>query len=431
MKIIKFGYSGYPPFVDRGATPSGLCIDLVVSSIKAFNGNASSVECYWHDWQQKLQEGTIDVYCNPAFPSLGRTFYYIPIIQIGTLKCIFTKKLYPAFNNIVEGIKGILNRMAKAHLSHQNDIVHQLEVDLRDHLANLADNSSGLAVVKGFTDEYTLDLLRVPIAKRIESEGYIEKLSQLCNEGYIIVSDEFTVREVENKVTNTPIYIADLLGSDFHSSLPAGFALRHEDKELISSLKEQFLDESSSFNKVIETHLHSLNMDQNVVISRMDSLTLINSERSFDWKVSCGINFSSPLRGVKVFINYAREDNTKVKRIYRELKKIGLLPFLDAHDLQAGQYWKNEIYNQIENSDFVLLCLSNQSTTKKGFVQNEIRHALEIAKNIPFGKAFVIPVKLEDCELPRELSDIQTIEIFKRGGMDKLVKSIYFHELQK
>jgi len=38
--------------------------------------------------------------------------------------------------------------------------------------------------------------------------------------------------------------------------------------------------------------------------------------------------------------------------------------------------------------------------TKQGFVQKEIRFALDIADEHPPGRIFIIPVRLVDCDVP-------------------------------
>ena len=51
-------------------------------------------------------------------------------------------------------------------------------------------------------------------------------------------------------------------------------------------------------------------------------------------------------------------------------------------------------------ADVVIVCLSDHSITKQGFVQKEIRFALDIADEHPPGRIFIIPVRLVDCDVP-------------------------------
>lgn len=59
-----------------------------------------------------------------------------------------------------------------------------------------------------------------------------------------------------------------------------------------------------------------------------------------------------------------------------------------------------EIPKAIDTSDVILVCLSKNSVNKEGYVQKEIAFALDKALEKPEGAIFIIPVKLEDCEVP-------------------------------
>lgn len=48
--------------------------------------------------------------------------------------------------------------------------------------------------------------------------------------------------------------------------------------------------------------------------------------------------------------------------------------------LVAGQNWELEIQRAARASDIVLVCLSSESVTKAGFMQREIKQALDVAR---------------------------------------------------
>ena len=52
---------------------------------------------------------------------------------------------------------------------------------------------------------------------------------------------------------------------------------------------------------------------------------------------------------------------------------------MDEINLVPGQDWAIEIKKAVRRSDFVLVCLSASAVTKNGFVQKEIRFALDVA----------------------------------------------------
>ena len=100
----------------------------------------------------------------------------------------------------------------------------------------------------------------------------------------------------------------------------------------------------------------------------------------------------------KVFISYAKEDMGFAKKLYTDLRNAGIEPWLDSFELTPGQDWDKAICEAIGQSSYFLAVLSNCSVTKSGYVQKEIRNALEIADRNPEGKIFIIPVRIDDCE---------------------------------
>ncbi|HYX71159.1 MAG TPA: protein kinase [Nitrososphaera sp.] len=90
----------------------------------------------------------------------------------------------------------------------------------------------------------------------------------------------------------------------------------------------------------------------------------------------------------KIFISYAREDETKARAVYRFLKVRGFYPWLDKEFLLPGADWELEIKRNLMESDFLAIYLSGKSISKRGYVQKEIRMALDVAQELPFGSIF-------------------------------------------
>jgi hypothetical protein len=88
---------------------------------------------------------------------------------------------------------------------------------------------------------------------------------------------------------------------------------------------------------------------------------------------------------------------------YYRLKNDGIKPWLDVIDLLPGQNWELEIKKVISASDIVLVCLSPKSVNQEGYVNKEIKIALDIAEQKAEGSIYIIPAKLEECEVPDRL----------------------------
>ncbi len=85
-------------------------------------------------------------------------------------------------------------------------------------------------------------------------------------------------------------------------------------------------------------------------------------------------------RPLRVFLCHASQDKPKVRELYKRLKSEGWIdPWLDEESLLPGQDFDLEIYRTIRDTDAIIICLSTVSVVKEGYVNKEVRRALEIA----------------------------------------------------
>ena len=125
----------------------------------------------------------------------------------------------------------------------------------------------------------------------------------------------------------------------------------------------------------------------------------------------------------QVFIAYVREDEGLAARLYRDLEAVGFNPWMDVRKLVAGQNWPRAIESAIETSDFFVACFSGNSVRKKGGFQSELRYALDCARQVPLDEIFIVPVRLDECRVPRTIHELQYIDLFPDwdDGMNRLV----------
>lgn len=118
-------------------------------------------------------------------------------------------------------------------------------------------------------------------------------------------------------------------------------------------------------------------------------------------------------RKLRVFLCHSSQDKPVVRELNQRLLTEGWIdPWLDEEKLLPGQDWDLEIEKAVEAADVVIVCLSTKSVNKEGYVQRELRFALDIALEKPEGTIFIIPLKLEDCEPPRKLRTWHYLEYF-------------------
>lgn len=129
-----------------------------------------------------------------------------------------------------------------------------------------------------------------------------------------------------------------------------------------------------------------------------------------------------PLPGA--FLCHAHVDRAAVRALYKRLKRDHIEPWLDGESLLPGQNWEREIREAILKSDVILICLSNAFNEKRGFRHQELKIALAKMEVLSEGEIFIIPVRLEKCEMPASLRHLHRVDLFEKDGYKKLIDSL-------
>ena len=135
----------------------------------------------------------------------------------------------------------------------------------------------------------------------------------------------------------------------------------------------------------------------------------------------------SPLSKVQIFLCYAEPDRQKVSKLYNLLVAEGFDPWMDTKKLLPGMNWRLTIEKAIHDSDFFIACMSYNSVNRRGFLQKEIKISLDILDQMLDEDIYLIPARLEACEIPRQLSaELQWVDLYEPNGCNQLVRAIYF-----
>lgn len=129
-------------------------------------------------------------------------------------------------------------------------------------------------------------------------------------------------------------------------------------------------------------------------------------------------------RRLRVFVCHSSSDKAAVRSLSGRLRKDGFDPWLDEEALLPGQDWQEEIPQAIRACDAVLVCLSRSSVNKEGYLQKELREALSVAEEKPEDRIFIIPVKLEEVDVPRRLSRWQWADLRRDEGYTQLTNAL-------
>lgn len=129
----------------------------------------------------------------------------------------------------------------------------------------------------------------------------------------------------------------------------------------------------------------------------------------------------------QIFISYAREDSAEARNLYEELVASGYRVWLDSEELLPGQRWKDEISRAIETSAAFLALMSTHSINKRGYVQKELRVALEVLDTVPANQLYFIPVRLEDVRpVDRQLQDLNWVDLFsdRADALERILRAL-------
>jgi formylglycine-generating enzyme required for sulfatase activity len=127
----------------------------------------------------------------------------------------------------------------------------------------------------------------------------------------------------------------------------------------------------------------------------------------------------------RIFLCHASEDKAQVREVYHRLRAIdGFEPWLDEEDLLPGQEWAREIPRALQTSDFILIFLSRTSVAKRGYVQREMKLALDAWQDVPEGTIHTLPVRIDDCDVPESFRRYHWANLFEPNGFDRIVRAI-------
>ncbi len=134
-------------------------------------------------------------------------------------------------------------------------------------------------------------------------------------------------------------------------------------------------------------------------------------------------------RKLRVFLCHATEDKPLMREMYERLEAEGWIqPWLDEPNILPGMNWDTEVEQAVNIADVVIVCLSKNVFLENKYVHRDVKFVLNIALENPRHSVLIIPLKLDDCQIPRhvqrrqyyEFSDIKQREpIYQR-----LVKSL-------
>jgi len=121
-----------------------------------------------------------------------------------------------------------------------------------------------------------------------------------------------------------------------------------------------------------------------------------------------------------VFISYSSKDKNFASRLATDLKSKGLNVWFDQWEFKVGDSLIKKLGAAIKAHDYLIVVLSN-SSVKSEWVMKELSTGL--VKELKERRVVVLPVVIEDCDIPTLLSD-KVYADFRRNyssGLNRLI----------
>lgn len=113
------------------------------------------------------------------------------------------------------------------------------------------------------------------------------------------------------------------------------------------------------------------------------------------------------------FLCYAKENSSGVREFRERLKAEDWVdPWFDEEDILPGQMWEASVTEAVYNCHAVIIFLSSIAIRTEGFFHKELKLALDAAAEKPDGTIFIIPIRLDVCDVPDRLQPYQYVDYF-------------------
>jgi DNA/RNA endonuclease G (NUC1) len=109
---------------------------------------------------------------------------------------------------------------------------------------------------------------------------------------------------------------------------------------------------------------------------------------------------------VDVFISYARRDEAIARNVAETLRAEGFEVWFDSQ-IYAGANWRSLLLGVLASAKAVLVLWSARSVSRP-WVRKEARIAMQTGR--------LVPVKIDECEVPRRFLDLQTAKMMGWTG---------------
>lgn len=132
-----------------------------------------------------------------------------------------------------------------------------------------------------------------------------------------------------------------------------------------------------------------------------------------------------------VFISYATPDRLRVSNFELKIGSQNIETWMDYKKILGGQNWDFEIKKALKKATIVVAFFSKNSVDRRGYVQRELKLALDAMEEKLIDDIFLIPIRLDkDVTIPEQLKNLHVIDADEENSSDKIVDAIR-HQLSR
>ncbi|WP_026310847.1 toll/interleukin-1 receptor domain-containing protein [Parafrankia elaeagni] len=131
-----------------------------------------------------------------------------------------------------------------------------------------------------------------------------------------------------------------------------------------------------------------------------------------------------PPHAPTVFLAHDGEEQSKVRALAELLTAAGFTPWVGSEMVTGGSRRDLVVRRAVLDCDFFVPCLSARVLGRPSQLHREIRIALDRADELPDHVVFIVPARLDECDLPADLQEYQWVDLFAAGGIDQLLRAL-------
>jgi TIR domain-containing protein len=129
-------------------------------------------------------------------------------------------------------------------------------------------------------------------------------------------------------------------------------------------------------------------------------------------------------RALRLFLSYASEDLEQAQEVADTLSRSRHDVWLDIQQLLPGQDWDLEVRQAIGRAEAIVVLVSPRSVSKVGYIQKEIRLALDAADERPEGAVFIVPIRIDGATMPDRLSRLHYVDLHSDDWSERLQRAL-------